>query len=200
MLHLLFKDFTEFQKHYIWLERVRSACILEARHVTLEHADVLLALDREANPLEEPEPIQHKSMAKAMSPAMQQVHRLPAIAFASSLQPELLAPAALPHELGVGETVLDCLMQVMTVAACIGWMGISSALIMINKYIMSTDGFAYPMALSCLGMAFSSVASYLCCRVSHCACLTGARSLLRCIFLHDTWLQRIWISAPSALK
>ena len=45
-------------------------------------------------------------------------------------------------------------------------MGISSALIMINKYIMSTDGFAYPMALSCLGMLFSSVASYLACRVS----------------------------------
>ena len=50
--------------------------------------------------------------------------------------------------------------------ACVGWMGISSALIMINKYIMSTDGFAYPMALSCLGMLFSSVASYLACRVS----------------------------------
>ncbi len=50
--------------------------------------------------------------------------------------------------------------------ACVGWMGVSSALIMINKYIMSTDGFAYPMALSCLGMLFSSVASYLACRVS----------------------------------
>ena len=45
-------------------------------------------------------------------------------------------------------------------------MGVSSALIMINKYIMSTDGFAYPMALSCLGMLFSSVASFLACRVS----------------------------------
>lgn len=125
--------------------------------------------------------------------------RLPTIAFAR-LQPEVLAPAALPHGLGVGVTVMDFFMQVMTIAACIGWMGISSALIMINKYIMSTDGFVYPMALSCLGMLFSSVASYLCCRVSHCACLTGARSLLQCNFHHDTWLQRIQISALSVLE
>jgi hypothetical protein len=44
-------------------------------------------------------------------------------------------------------------------------MGISSALIMVNKYLMSTDGFHYPMALSCLGMLFSSVASYIVCKV-----------------------------------
>lgn len=44
-------------------------------------------------------------------------------------------------------------------------MGVSSALIMVNKYLMSTDGFHYPMALSCLGMVFSSIASYLVCRV-----------------------------------
>ena len=50
-------------------------------------------------------------------------------------------------------------------AGCVGWMGISSALIMVNKYLMSTDGFHYPMALSCLGMVFSSVASWLACRV-----------------------------------
>ena len=56
-------------------------------------------------------------------------------------------------------------LQVMTVVACVGWMGVSSALIMINKYLMSTDGFRYPMALSCLGMLFSSVASYVACRV-----------------------------------
>ena len=57
-------------------------------------------------------------------------------------------------------------LQMMTALACIGWMGVSSALIMINKYLMSTDGFRYPMALSCLGMLFSSVASYVACRVS----------------------------------
>jgi hypothetical protein len=44
-------------------------------------------------------------------------------------------------------------------------MGISSALIILNKHLMSTDGFHYPMALSGLGMSFSSVASWLCCRV-----------------------------------
>jgi hypothetical protein len=57
-------------------------------------------------------------------------------------------------------------LQVMTVVACLGWMGVSSALIMINKFLMSKDGFRYPMALSCLGMLFSSVASYVACRVS----------------------------------
>lgn len=62
-------------------------------------------------------------------------------------------------------TGTGCLLQIVTVVACVGWMGVSSALIMINKYIMSTDGFAYPMALSCLGMLFSSAASFLACRV-----------------------------------
>lgn len=57
-------------------------------------------------------------------------------------------------------------MQLATVVACVGWMGVSSGLIMVNKYLMSTDGFHYPMALSCLGMLFSSVASWFACRVS----------------------------------
>ena len=57
-------------------------------------------------------------------------------------------------------------LQVAVVVACVGWMGVSSGLIMVNKYLMSTDGFHYPMALSCLGMLFSSVASYFACRVS----------------------------------
>ncbi len=46
------------------------------------------------------------------------------------------------------------------------WMGVSSGLIILNKQLMSKDGFHYPMALSALGMSFSSVASYFCCRVS----------------------------------
>ena len=37
--------------------------------------------------------------------------------------------------------------------------------VQVNKYLMSTDGFHYPMALSCLGMFFSSIASWLACRV-----------------------------------
>ncbi len=45
------------------------------------------------------------------------------------------------------------------------WMGVSSGLIILNKHLMSTDGFHYPMALSGLGMSFSSVAAWLCCRV-----------------------------------
>ncbi len=55
--------------------------------------------------------------------------------------------------------------QAVTAAGCVGWMGVSSALIMVNKYLMSTDGFHYPMALSCLGMLFSSLASWFACRV-----------------------------------
>lgn len=53
----------------------------------------------------------------------------------------------------------------MTVLACSGWMGVSSALILVNKHCMSTDGFAFPMALSGLGMAFSGIASTLVCKV-----------------------------------
>lgn len=55
--------------------------------------------------------------------------------------------------------------QALAVAACLAWMAVSSGLILVNKYIMSTDRFHYPMALSGLGMAFSSVASWLVCRV-----------------------------------
>lgn len=45
------------------------------------------------------------------------------------------------------------------------WMVVSSALIFLNKHLMSTGGFHFPMALSGLGMAFSAFASYFCCRV-----------------------------------
>lgn len=55
--------------------------------------------------------------------------------------------------------------QVAAATACVGWMAVSSGLIMLNKHLMSTDGFHFPMALSCLGMLFSSVASHFCCRV-----------------------------------
>ena len=42
---------------------------------------------------------------------------------------------------------------------------VSSALILLNKDIMSGLGFRFPMCLSGMGMAFSSVASYLSCQV-----------------------------------
>lgn len=43
---------------------------------------------------------------------------------------------------------------------------VSSGLIILNKDLLS-HGFHYPMALSGLGMAFSGVASFLCCKVHH---------------------------------
>lgn len=58
----------------------------------------------------------------------------------------------------------------LAVLACLGWMGVSSGLILVNKYVLSTDNFHYPMALSGLGMAFSSVAAFLVCRVSAQSC------------------------------
>eukprot|EP00884_Botryococcus_braunii_P023437 jgi/Botrbrau1/9778/Bobra.85_1s0022.2 len=55
--------------------------------------------------------------------------------------------------------------RIVTVMACLSWMAVSSALIILNKHLMSTDGFHFPMALSGLGMAFSAVASFIVCRV-----------------------------------
>lgn len=49
--------------------------------------------------------------------------------------------------------------------ACLVYMGISSALIVLNQQLMNEDGFRYPMALSGLGMGFSAVASYIACKV-----------------------------------
>lgn len=51
-------------------------------------------------------------------------------------------------------------------AACLVYMTISSALIVLNQQLMNEDGFRYPMALSGLGMGFSAVASYIACKVS----------------------------------
>lgn len=44
------------------------------------------------------------------------------------------------------------------------WMVVSSGLILLNKSLL-TLGFTYPMALSGLGMFFSSIGGYLCCKV-----------------------------------
>ena len=54
--------------------------------------------------------------------------------------------------------------QVAAGVSCVGWMAVSSGLIMLNKHLMSTDGFHFPMGLSLLGMGFSSIASYIACR------------------------------------
>ena len=53
------------------------------------------------------------------------------------------------------------------VAACLVYMSISSGLIVLNQQLMNEDGFRYPMALSGLGMGFSTVASYIACKVRH---------------------------------
>lgn len=55
-------------------------------------------------------------------------------------------------------------LQVAAGVSCVGWMAVSSGLIMLNKHLMSTDGFHFPMGLSLLGMGFSSIASYIACR------------------------------------
>ena len=53
---------------------------------------------------------------------------------------------------------------VIAVLSSLLWMSVSSALILLNKSLL-THGFGYPMALSMLGMLFSSVASYIVCKV-----------------------------------
>lgn len=50
---------------------------------------------------------------------------------------------------------------VRAVAACLTWSVASAGLIYLNKYIMATDGFRFPMALSFLGMVTSSACSYV---------------------------------------
>ncbi|GMH42799.1 hypothetical protein BSKO_10718 [Bryopsis sp. KO-2023] len=53
----------------------------------------------------------------------------------------------------------------ITIVACVAWMMVSSGLILLNKHLMSDLKFEYPMTLSGSGMLFSSVASYIACRV-----------------------------------
>lgn len=52
---------------------------------------------------------------------------------------------------------------VIAVVASLAWMAVSSGLILLNKDLLS-HGFHYPMTLSGLGMAFSSVAATAACR------------------------------------
>lgn len=51
--------------------------------------------------------------------------------------------------------------------ACIAYMASASTLILLNKYILSVDGFAFPMALGTLGMGFSSIAAHAYCTIWH---------------------------------
>lgn len=56
--------------------------------------------------------------------------------------------------------------SLLTAFVCLSWMAVSSALILLNKHLLAS-GFHYPMALSCLGMLFSSAAAFFCCRVTN---------------------------------
>ena len=56
--------------------------------------------------------------------------------------------------------------SLLTALVCLSWMAVSSALILLNKHLLAS-GFHYPMALSCLGMLFSSAAAFFCCRVTN---------------------------------
>lgn len=47
------------------------------------------------------------------------------------------------------------------IISCVVWSVVSSGLIFLNKYIMATDDFHFPMALSFLGMTTSSICSYV---------------------------------------
>ncbi len=49
--------------------------------------------------------------------------------------------------------------------ACFAYMASASTLILLNKYILSVDGFAFPMALGTLGMGFSSIAAHAYCQI-----------------------------------
>lgn len=60
---------------------------------------------------------------------------------------------------------LGVLRWLAAASLCILYMSVSTGLILLNKYLMTIDGFEYPLALSSSGMAFSSIASFVTCKV-----------------------------------
>ncbi|GLC37079.1 hypothetical protein PLESTB_001393700 [Pleodorina starrii] len=67
------------------------------------------------------------------------------------------------HVLGEHSSSLWPVLTVVVVSAA--WMTASSALIILNKYIMVALLFEYPMALTCLGMFMSGLLAFVCCHV-----------------------------------
>eukprot|EP01025_Chloroclados_australasicus_P023379 TRINITY_DN2371_c0_g1_i6.p1 TRINITY_DN2371_c0_g1~~TRINITY_DN2371_c0_g1_i6.p1 ORF type:complete len:222 (+),score=12.53 TRINITY_DN2371_c0_g1_i6:59-724(+) len=61
--------------------------------------------------------------------------------------------------------VLFSFRSVLAVLVCIAYMTVSSSLIVLNKYLMSDDGFHFPATLSGLGMVFSAILSFMVCKV-----------------------------------
>ncbi len=41
------------------------------------------------------------------------------------------------------------------------WIGLSAAVILVNKYVLSVSGFPYPVALTCSHMLFCSIAAFV---------------------------------------
>lgn len=54
---------------------------------------------------------------------------------------------------------------VVAVAVCMSWMLVSSGIVLLNKFLLSNDGFHFPFALASFGMCFSTVASFVVVRV-----------------------------------
>ncbi|GLC33216.1 hypothetical protein PLESTB_000358600 [Pleodorina starrii] len=76
---------------------------------------------------------------------------------------------------------LRVMLAVMVSAA---WMVVSSALIILNKYIMVDLKFKYPMSVSVMGMAMSGILSFICCRVLR---IVETHAVVRPQF----WVQKI---------
>lgn len=53
----------------------------------------------------------------------------------------------------------------LTLAACIGWVLASGWIILVNKHIMSTLKFPYPVAVGLVGMTGTTIASTVYCKV-----------------------------------
>lgn len=73
---------------------------------------------------------------------------------------------------------LSTLRWLAAASLCILYMSVSTGLILLNKYLMTIDGFEYPLALSSSGMAFSSAASFVACKVGSGAAAREAISAL----------------------
>ncbi|GFR40576.1 hypothetical protein Agub_g1156 [Astrephomene gubernaculifera] len=74
------------------------------------------------------------------------------------------------------------LRALVALVASIAWMVVSSALIMLNKYIMVDLGFRYPMAITSMGMGMSAFLAFVCCRV------------LKLVAVHDNIELRFWLA------
>ena len=73
----------------------------------------------------------------------------------------------LPHSSSIEHHSSEHPNVVSALLPCLVWVSASNGLILLNKYLMSSDGFRYPMALSSLGMIASWVLSLAVCRLGY---------------------------------